>query len=135
MGFARTCPLSPPPYQGDRGRDSWDSAPHWTDPMTTKPKPEPRLAVAGRCLGCGIRVIRGDDGTGAYVTTPLARLDAAAELTAHAHGRPTYVLEWVDRHGLLLTRRTPRDLKLNPAGRRTDRIHPAHRCATKDGNP
>lgn len=73
-------------------------------------------------------MVRGTDQHGDLATTEVWPVDAATELLAHTEGRASYVMDLARPRGLVLTRRSPRDLVRRPAGFNRDRIVLAHRC-------
>lgn len=92
--------------------------------MTTKS----RRSVAGKCVTCGIRTVRGDLEDGQLVEVEANNLTAADELRAWAAGVPTYRAVW--KNHIEIRPRTDRDIKLNPAGYDGARIWKEHQCPT-----
>lgn len=89
--------------------------------------PASRIAEAGRCH-CGSKIVRGNDQHGHLATADVYAVDAATELLAHTQGRSSYVLALARPRGLVLTRRSPRDLVRKPPGFNRDHICIEHRC-------
>lgn len=87
-----------------------------------------RRAVAGHCVICGRRVMRGEAEDGELIDVDVFEVRAADELRALAHGRSSFVLRLSKSGGVEIGRRTLRDIKLKPAGMARDRVVLAHRC-------
>lgn len=85
------------------------------------------ICTAGKC-SCGAKIVRGLDDRRELTTVDVRTIDAAAELTAWAAGRPSYVLDLARPSGLTLTRRTTRDIVRRPVGFKRERVLLAHQC-------
>lgn len=99
--------------------------------MTTKTTT--RKATVGTCLACGKRTARADLKDGSLIEAEIGDLTAAAELRAHAAGIATYRAVW--KNAIQLDRRTPRDIRVNPAGYDGSRIWKEHTCTTTPRDP
>lgn len=90
------------------------------------PRATRRRAEGGRCPVCGIKTMRGELEDGSVIEAEVGDLGPADELRALMAGLRTVRHSW--HHGIELNLRTPRDMKLNPAGFRDRRIWKEHRC-------
>lgn len=100
--------------------------------MTPHETPK-KYAIAGRCLECGERVVRGFADTGALVNVEIFGVTTTGEQMARTRGRGSYHLTWLGL-GLTITARTDKDVLLRPAGFRAgDRVVLAHECIEKKG--
>lgn len=86
-----------------------------------------RPATAARCVQCRRRTIRGELEDGTIAEADIRQPAPRHELAAITHGDQSFVLELIQGR-MRLTRRTPKDIIVKPAGTTDEQIRLPHRC-------